>query len=49
MLIVVGYDMLLVVNGYEVLECLVVYWFDLMIFDLGLFDMNGKEVIEWLC
>ena len=43
-----GYDTLLAANGHEALERLATHRPDLMILDLGLPDMNGKEVIERL-
>ncbi|MTH65621.1 response regulator [Paracoccus shanxieyensis] len=43
-----GYDTLLAANGHEALERLAAHRPDLMILDLGLPDMNGKEVIERL-
>lgn len=43
-----GYDTVLAANGHEALSRLAAHEPDLMILDLGLPDMNGKEVIERL-
>ncbi|MFG6084090.1 response regulator transcription factor [Paracoccus litorisediminis] len=43
-----GYDTLLAANGHEALASITAQEPDLMILDLGLPDMNGKEVIERL-
>lgn len=43
-----GYDTVLAANGHEALSRLDAHEPDLMILDLGLPDMNGKEVIERL-
>lgn len=43
-----GYDTLLADNGHEALASIAAQEPDLMILDLGLPDMNGKEVIERL-
>lgn len=43
-----GYDTMLAANGHEALSRLAAHEPDLMILDLGLPDMNGKEVIERL-
>lgn len=43
-----GYDTVLAANGHEALARIAAHEPDLMILDLGLPDMNGKEVIERL-
>lgn len=43
-----GYDTTLAANGHEALSRIAAHEPDLMILDLGLPDMNGKEVIERL-
>lgn len=47
-LMAAGYDTVLAANGHEALASLNASEPDLMILDLGLPDMNGKEVIERL-